>query len=64
MGVMFAIFYILMQCTWGILQTLLGFIVFLMNINNKHYFFNGAIVTVREAPSSMSLGMFVGEKRR
>ena len=61
---MFAIFSILMQCTWGILQTLLGFIVFLMNINNKHYFFNGAIVTVREAPSSVSLGMFVGEKRR
>ena len=61
---MFAIFYILMQCTWGILQTLLGFIVFLMNINNKHYFFNGAIVTVREAPSSVSLGMVVGEKRR
>ena len=64
MFVVFAIFYILMQCTWGILQTLLGFIVFLMNINNKHYFFNGAIVTVREAPSSVSLGMFVGEKRR
>lgn len=64
MGVVFAFFYILMQCTWGILQTLLGFIVFLMNINNKHYFFNGAIETVREAPSSVSLGMFVGEKRR
>lgn len=58
------IFYIILQCTWGILQTLLGFIVFLMNINNKHYFFNGAIETVREAPSSVSLGMFVGEKRR
>ena len=59
MGVMFAIFYILIQCTWGILQTLLGFIVFLMNINNKHYFYNGAIVTVRKAPSSVSLGMFI-----
>ena len=56
---MFAIFYILMQCTWGILQTFLGFIVFLINIKNKHYFYNGAIVTVREAPSSVSLGMFV-----
>ena len=59
MGVLYVIFYILIQCTWGILQTLLGFIVFLMNINNKHYFYNGAIVTVREAPSSVSLGMFV-----
>ena len=59
MGVLYVIFYILIQCTWGILQTLLGFIVFLMNINNKHYFYNGAIVTVRKAPSSVSLGMFI-----
>ena len=58
-GIAFAIFYILLQCTWGILQTFLGFIVFLINIKNKHYFYNGAIVTVREAPSSVSLGMFV-----
>ena len=58
-GIAFSIFYILLQCTWGILQTFLGFIVFLINIKNKHYFYNGSIVTVREAPSSVSLGMFV-----
>ena len=53
------ILYILIQCTWGILQTLLGFMVFLVNINNKHYFYHGAIVTERNMPSSVSLGMFV-----
>lgn len=53
------ILYILIQCTWRIIQTLLGFIVFLININNKHYFYHGAIITERNVPSSVSLGMFV-----
>ena len=53
------ILYIIIQCTWGILQTLLGFMVFLINIKNKHYFYHGAIVTERNMPSSVSLGMFV-----
>lgn len=53
------IVYILIQCTWGLPQTLLGFIVFLKNKNNKHYFYHGALVTERNVPSSVSLGMFV-----
>lgn len=53
------ILYIFIQCTWGIPQTLLGFIVFLINIKNKHYFYHGAIITERNAPSSVSLGLFV-----
>ena len=53
------ILYIIIQCTWGIIQTLLGFIVFVINIKNKHYFYHGAIVTERNVPSSVSLGMFV-----
>ena len=51
--------YILVQCTWGMTQTFLGFVVFLANIKQQHYFFNGAIVTERNVPSSVSLGMFV-----
>ena len=51
--------YIIIQCTWGIIQTLLGFFVFLLNIKNKHFFYHGAIVTERHVPSSVSLGMFV-----
>ena len=51
--------YILIQCTWGFPQTLLGLIVFIMNIKNKHYIYHGAIITERNAPSSVSLGLFV-----
>lgn len=51
--------YILIQCTWGIIQTTLGFIVFLFNLKQKHYFYHGAIVTEITAQSSVSLGMFV-----
>ena len=51
--------YILIQCTWGVLQTMLGLIVFLAHRKDKHYFYHGAIVTEWEAPSSVSLGMFV-----
>lgn len=51
--------YILIQYIWGLPQTLLGFIVLLINIKNKHYFYHGAIITERNVPSSVSLGMFV-----
>ncbi len=53
------ILYILCQCTWGILQTLLGFAVFLMNRKKSHFWYHGALVTVWNDPSSVSLGMFV-----
>lgn len=51
--------YRLWQCTWGIIQTLLGFCVFLMNYKEKHYNFHGAIITEWKGKSSVSLGMFV-----
>lgn len=35
------ILYIIIQCTWGIIQTLLGLFVFLLNIKNKHFFYHG-----------------------
>ena len=54
-----SILYSIVQCTWGILQTLLGFVVFLMHYKNKHFCYHGAIITVWESKSSMSLGLFV-----
>ncbi len=53
------ILYAVIQCTYGILQTLLGFFVFLFNISAKHFSYHGAIVTVWRGKSSVSLGMFV-----
>lgn len=53
------ILYFIVQCTWGILQSLLGFINFLFHIRDRHYFYHGAVITVWDDKSSVSLGMFV-----
>ncbi len=53
------VFYQLVQWTWGIVQTLLGFIIFLLHIRRKHFLYHGAIVTVGDNPSSVSIGAFV-----
>ena len=51
--------FILIQCTWGILQTLLGLILFLFNIRKKHYWYRNAIVTEWHHEGSVSLGLFL-----
>ena len=51
--------YWLWQCTWGFLQTLLGLIVFLLHWKDKHILYHGAVVTVWQGKSSVSLGLFV-----
>ena len=53
------IIYRIWQCTWGILQTLLGLIMFIMHLKSKHYTYHGAIITEWNVKSSMSLGLFV-----
>ncbi len=53
------VIYLIVQWTWGILQNLLGSVVFLLNCKNKHYFYHGALVTVWKSKSSVSIGMFV-----
>ena len=50
--------FILAQCTWGILQTFVGSIVFLLNIRRKHYLYHGAIITEWRLKSSLSMGLF------
>ena len=51
--------YKVIQCTWGILQTLLGFIVFLIHIKSKHFWYHGAVITLWKPKTSVSLGLFV-----
>lgn len=53
------VLYCVMQCTWGIFQSLLGLINFLIHIRDRHYFYHGAVVTEWNDKSSVSLGMFV-----
>lgn len=59
MSSMRKILYTIWQCTWGVVQTLLGGIIFLKHIRCKHYNYHGAIVTQWGAKASMSLGLFV-----
>ncbi len=51
--------YKLWQCTWGFIQSLLGALVFLMHYNDRHFWYHGALVTVWESNTSVSLGLFV-----
>ena len=60
MKILAGIFHFLIQWTWGILQNIAGFAVFLVNIRKKHYRFRNCIVTEWNNPdSSMGLGMFI-----
>ncbi len=53
------ILYRFLQWTWGLPQTLVGAVYYLMNIGCRHYSYNGAIVTEWKSKSSLSLGMFL-----
>ena len=53
------VLYIILQLTWGVLQSFLGLLVLIFHINDKHYFYHGALVTEWKNKSSVSLGMFV-----
>lgn len=53
------ILYTLWQCTWGILQTLFGLILFVQHIKCRHFVYHGAIVTEWNTKTSISLGLFV-----
>ena len=49
----------LIQMTWGLPQTFIGFFLFLLNIRRKHYWFRNCIVTEWSPDASCSLGLFV-----
>lgn len=50
----------LLNCTWGIVQTLAGFIGFLIFIRKPHYWYKGSIVTAIQGNwGGVSLGAFI-----
>lgn len=53
------ILYMLLQCTWGFPQTLLGAVIFLINLRRRHYLYHGAIVSHWGIRFSASIGLFV-----
>lgn len=53
------IIYIILQCTWGVPQTLLGFILFLKYYKCPHKIYHGCIRTKWERYDGISLGLFI-----
>lgn len=51
--------YLLLQCTWGLLQTAAGAAVYWRFRNCPHFRFHGAVVTRYPLYSSLSLGPFI-----
>ena len=52
--------FVLLQCTWGCAQTLLGFLFFLkFRKKYPHKFYRGTIDTRWRSRSGMSLGLFI-----
>lgn len=50
---------IFLQWTWGIIQTLAGFVVFLVYRKCPHTYFKGVVRTVWTSGAGLSLGMFI-----
>lgn len=51
--------YGIIQCTWGLPQTLLGFAVFLWCRRSSRSFYHGALVTEWKRNTGLSLGLFL-----
>ena len=49
----------IIQMSWGMAQTLLGFILYCFNYKKEHVFYHGAIVTHWDLYSGLSLGPFI-----
>jgi len=53
-------FIFLLNCTWGVVQTGIGLIMFLLFIKKPHYWYKGSIITVfSKSFGSISLGVFI-----
>lgn len=51
--------YILLQCTWGMIQTIAGLVMFLTSAGSRHVWYNGAVATFWNKPFGISLGLFI-----
>lgn len=54
-----AALYWLIQCTWGLPQTLLGLVLMLLHRGDERFLYHGAVVTRWQGRASMSVGPFV-----
>lgn len=59
MSRLWLLIYILLQLTWGVIQSTMGFVVFLRHSREPHSFYRGSILTKWNASSGLSLGLFI-----
>lgn len=55
----YQIFYTILQCTWGIPQTIVGFVLYLRYKSKNHSIYYGSILTKWDRSDGISLGLFV-----
>jgi len=53
------VIFVIVQLTWGIVQTFLGLLLFIIHIKKPHFWYNGSIATDWEKPGGISLGLFI-----
>lgn len=53
------VFCALVQWTWGIIQNVIGLVMFLVFLTNKHFVFRTSVVTCWKIPYSLGCGMFI-----
>lgn len=53
------ILFILLQCTWALVPTLIGFLVFLFYCKCPHKIYRGCIDTRWNMSSGLSMGLFI-----
>lgn len=58
------VIYIVLQCTWGLVQTAAGFLLFLWYRRCPHEWFEGAVQTRWDKTGGISLGMFIFTPKR
>lgn len=51
--------YFLIQCSWGLPQTILGFLLYLNYYKQPHTFYHGSILTKWNRSDGVSLGLFI-----
>lgn len=59
MNIVKRLLYTLLQCTWGIAQTIAGAAMFLVLIGRKHFIYRGCVATVWKRRDSASVGIFI-----
>jgi len=62
MKILLHILMLSINCTWGILQSFIGCIVFLFYIRKPHFWYKGSIVTTKSVPlfiGGLSAGVFI-----